>query len=109
MTFHNLLGDRIDVYRMAKLTGDKTGYQTMTTSLICNIRLTEPSKAVQFGGAVGQLYTFYLEADANIEVGDQIRDDDGNVYQIEAGGVDFLTNIGSGNVNHIEVIARKVE
>jgi hypothetical protein len=110
MSFVNLLGDVIDVYRIEAIAGgSRTAYHTATVSLICHIMQLSPEKTVQYGGAVGKMYKLYLEADADVLDGDILIDQETeDRYQVKAGGLNVMDNIGSGNVQHIEVICTKL-
>ena len=95
---------------MAAVSGDRTAFVTLTTTLNAHRRIVDPSKTVELGGAVGKMFKFYFEEGADVVDGDILIDEsDGTRYQIEAGGVDLIDNIGSGAVRHIEAIASKMD
>ena len=110
MSFKNLLGDVIDVYRIQEVAGgNKSNYHTATVSLIAHIMQVSPEKTVEYGGAVGKLYKLFLEADTDVRDGDILIDQEtDNRYKIEAGGVNTMDNIGNTNVQHKEIMATKL-
>lgn len=95
---------------MEAVSGDRTRLATLTTTLHAHRRIVDPSKAVELGGAVGKMFKFYFEEGADVNDGDIFIDEtDGTRYQVEAGGIDLIDNIGSNAVRHIEAIASKMD
>ena len=41
-----------------------------------------------FEGSHAKMYVIYMDVDSNVRESDQIRDRDGNIYQVVSGGVD---------------------
>jgi len=82
-----LLDRNVIIYRLSDIGGNKSSYSTFTSSLEATIQPLDNSKAGMYGGDHGKMYKIYLDVDRDIVEGDQIRDADGNIYQVEAGGI----------------------
>lgn len=80
------LDKRVKVYRLSDLGGDKSSYSTFTSSLEAGVQPLGDSKTAMYGGDFGKMFKIYLDVDKDIEEGDQIRDAEGNIYQIVSGG-----------------------
>jgi hypothetical protein len=87
-----LLDRNVMVYRLSDLGDNKQGYATLTTTLEATIQPLGDSKAGMAGGAYGKLYKIFMDADVDIQEGDQIRDKDGNIYKVIAGGLENRTD-----------------
>jgi len=110
MSFKKLLGESVTVLRMTAVSGDKTKFLTLTTTLNAHRRIVDPQKSLELGGSVGKMFKFYFEEGADIADGDILIDEsDGTRYQITAGGVDLIDNIGGTGVRHIEALAKKLD
>lgn len=78
----------IAIYRLSLVSGDKTRYITLTTTLDSTIQPLADEKAAQYGGSSGKLFMIFCDVDKDIKQGDQIRDKDGNIYKVLSGGVE---------------------
>jgi len=107
MVFTNLLTDEVIVSRLQTTTGDRMAMTTMTTSLICHIQQLSPTKTVEFGGALGKTYKLFADTTVELQNGDMLKDQNGYIYTVEAGGVRNIDNIGIAQ--HMEVIVKRVE
>ena len=106
MSFRNLLTNQIVVARLSPVSGSKTAFATVTTSLSVNIQQIADTKAVGLGGAVGKTYKMYAEVGVDLLDGDRLKDlDDGSIYQIMAGGINEMT---LGNLDHLEIMVQKL-
>ena len=82
------LDRNIAIYRLELVTGDRTRYATLTTTLQATIQPLGDEKAAMFGGSSGKMFMIYCDVDSNIKQGDQIRDKEGNIYKVQSGGVE---------------------
>ena len=74
------------IYRLSTVSGDRSSYSTFTSSLEATIQPLGDSKASMYGGDFGKMFNIFLDVDRDIKEADQIRDADGNIYQVVAGG-----------------------
>jgi len=81
-----LLDRTVIIYRLSDIGGDKSSYSTFTSSLEATVQPLGDSKASMYGGDFGKMFMIYLDVDKDIKEADQIRDADGNIYQVVAGG-----------------------
>lgn len=107
MKFTNLLTKTVIVSRLMPVAGfkGKSIWATATTTLECEIQQVDAEKAVNIGGAVGKTFILFADADANLEDGDKLKDENGQIYQVKAGGVSIKT---LGSIDHMEVLVEKV-
>jgi hypothetical protein len=83
-----LLLDRyIKVHRLADVGRNKSSYLTLTVSIDATIQPASDTKLANYGGSHSELFSIYCDVDRDIKEGDEVRDYDGNIYKIEAGGV----------------------
>lgn len=100
------LDRHIQIYRLATVSGNKTKMTTLTTSLEACVQPLGDSKTAMYGGSFGKMFKIFLEVDQNIKEGDQIRDYEGNKYQIIAGG---LENRSDGFIaDYMGIIVEKI-
>ena len=84
-----LLLDRIiSVYRLGDIGNNKQNYSTWTTTLEATIQPLGDSKTAMAGGSFGKMFKIYMDVDCDVIEGDQIRDKDGNIYEIVSGGIE---------------------
>lgn len=81
-----LLDRHIKVYRLSQVSGNRSSYLTFTTSLESTIQPLGDQKTAMIGGAFGEMFKVYMDVDKDVNEGDQIRDYDGNIYEVMAGG-----------------------
>lgn len=83
-----LLDRYINVYRAEAVAGNRTRYVTLTTSIDSTLQPLGDEKVALYGGTFGKMFKIFTDTGRNIREGDQVRDKDGNVYQIVAGGLE---------------------
>jgi hypothetical protein len=83
-----LLERTVAIYRLSSLGGNKTGYTTLTTTLIATIQPLGEEKTALYGEAHGKMFKIFMDVDKNVKSGDQVRDKDGNIYKILSDGVE---------------------
>lgn len=104
MTFFNLLTNKVVISRLTEVSGNKTIYSTITSQEPVSIQKLDDEKAINIGGAIGKTFKLFADSYADIEVGDKLRDENGNEYKVKA--VNEPANIGC--FQHKEVILIKI-
>ena len=101
-----LLDKTVSIHRLTDIDSNKSSFSTVTLEQDAAI---QPAGDIKSGGGVGnydKLYKIYIDAGANIQEGDKIKDADGNIYLIESGGIE---NRNDGLIaDHIRLIVKKV-
>ena len=87
-----LLDRYVQIYRLSVVSGNKSSYSTFTSSLEATVQPLGAEKTALYGGDFGKMFRVYMDVDRDVEEGDQIRDKDGNIYQVVAGGKDNRTD-----------------
>lgn len=87
-----LLDSYVKIYRLSQVSGNKTSYTTLTTSISATTQPLSDNKAGQETGGHGKLYKIFMDSGVDVKDGDQLRDVWGNIYQIMAGGIDRRTD-----------------
>lgn len=101
-----LLDRHIKIFRLASVGGNKTAMTTMTTSLESTIQPLGENKTAMFGGNFGKMFKIFIEADKDVKEGDQLRDYEGNIYKIVAGG---LENRNDGFIaDYMGIVCEKI-
>ena len=80
-----LLDRYVAVYRLSQVSGDRTKFTTLTTSIESTVQPLSDSKGGSGYGSHEKMFRIYMDAD-------QIRDKDGNIYQIVSGGINKRTD-----------------
>lgn len=101
-----LLDRYVKIYRLTSVSGYKTSYSTLTTTIEATIQPLGDSKAQMATGSFGKLFKIYLDVNAPVQEGDRIVDYDGNVYKIEAGGIENRTD--GFMADYMGVVCQKV-
>ena len=83
-----LLDKTVSIHRLSEVAGNKQSYSTLTTTLEATIQPISDGKSSMAGGSSGKMYVIYLDVDQNILVGDKVKDRNGNIYKVIAGGVE---------------------
>lgn len=78
----------ISIHRLAAVSGNKTAFQTLTTTLESAIQPLGDEKTALYGGSFGKMFKIFCDVTRDVKEGDQVRDKDGNIYQIVPGGVE---------------------
>ena len=92
------------VARLAVVSGNRTTYATVTSENV-NIQRMSDVKTVQLGGAIGKLFRLYAEENADIQVGDLLKDENNNEYKVQ--GVSTPAELGSFIHKEITIILVK--
>lgn len=93
------------IYRLEDLGGNKINYATLTLIPVTVQPLGEEKTAI-WGGTHGKMFRIYADVDKDVVAGDQLRDSDGNIYEIVAGGVE---NRNDGIIaDYLGITAKKV-
>ena len=87
-----LLDSYVKIYRLSQVSGNRTSFTTLTTSISATTQPLGDSKAEMNTGAAGKQYKIFLDSGIDIKDGDQIRDVQGNIYQVMSGGIDNRTD-----------------
>lgn len=83
-----LLDSTVKVHRLSQVSGNRTAYTTWTVSIESTTQPLGEEKTGFYGGSHGKMFKIFFDAWQDIREGDQIRDYDGNIYQVVAGGVE---------------------
>lgn len=75
------------IYRLESLGGNKIAYTTLTLVDVTIQPLGDEKTAI-WGGAHGKMFKIYTDVDKDIRQGDNLRDADGNIYEVVSGGVE---------------------
>lgn len=105
MKFTHLLTNRIIVSRMASTSGDKLATTTVTSEM-CHIQPISREKSGITSGVLGKTFKIFLEADTNVQVGDQLKDIDNIIYTVVAGGMTRRTH---GSFDYYECIIEQTQ
>lgn len=87
-----LLDRYVAVYRLSQVSGDRTKFTTLTTSIESTVQPLSDSKGGSGYGSHEKMFRIYMDAGETVNEGDQIRDKDGNIYQIVSGGINKRTD-----------------
>jgi hypothetical protein len=82
------LDDVISIYRLEKITANKTALTTLTTTLNSTIQPLGDEKTSIYGGSFGKMFKIFLDVNKDIKEGDKIKDKEGNIFEVVAGGVE---------------------
>ena len=82
-----LLDRNVSIHRLSAIDSYKSAYTTLTTTIESTIQPLADEKAAQFGGSSGKLFVIYMDVNKNVNEGDQVRDKNGNIYKVLAGGI----------------------
>jgi hypothetical protein len=100
------LDDKISIYRLEKITANKTALTTLTTTLNSTIQPLGDEKTALYGGSFGKMFKIFLDVNKDVKEGDKIKDMDGNLYEVVAGGIE---NRNDGLIaDYLGVIVKKV-
>jgi len=103
MTFLNLLNEKLVVSRTAIVENDKTAFTTITAEY-GNIQRMEEEKAIGLGGMPGKTFRLYLDENADIQLGDILRDT--NSYDYKVIGINTPAELGA--FVHLECVIEKI-
>lgn len=100
MKLTNLANQRVIISRMVAVSGANKILSTVTAAL-GTLQPISAEKQQMFPGVTGKLYKIFVEGDTDVQEGDQIKDEDGNIYTVRHGGV---TKWQHGAHDFIEVL-----
>lgn len=63
-------------------------------------------KAALYGGSFGKMFKIFMDINDNVAEGDRIKDKEGNIYQIVAGGVENRTD--GFMADYMGIIVKKI-
>ena len=81
MTLYNLFTQKIVISRTAIISGDKTAFTTITAEY-GNIQRMDEEKVIGLGGMPGKTFRLYMDENADVQIGDILRDPNGNDYKV---------------------------
>lgn len=87
MKLTHLANQKIIVSRLQPVgVGSKLAMSTVTGVLV-NLQPASPEKTQALGGISGKTYRIFTDFDIDLREFDQLRDEDGNIYEVRKGGV----------------------
>lgn len=104
MKIMHLANQTITISRLQTLSNDKTTYLTVTSDLV-NLQALDSESSERMTGVFGKAYKIYCDSDIDVAVGDKIRDEDGNKYEIASGGI---SRQRYGSMDFFEIIIIKL-
>lgn len=105
MKLTNLANQRIIISRLMPVTGtaNRLALSTVTAAL-GTLQPVGLEKTMRIGGVPGSLYKIFVESDIDLQEGDQLKDEDENIYTVRKGGV---TKWRHGTMDYQEVYLTK--
>lgn len=100
MKLTHLANQRVIISRMVAVTGNNKILSTVTAALV-NLQPAQNEKQQMHPGVTGKLYKIFTDGDIDFQEGDQIKDEDGNIYTVRHGGV---TRWRHGAMDYKEVL-----
>lgn len=104
MIFSNLLNEVITISRLTLVSGTNKSVMATVTAISVNKQSVSEEKSSLFGGVYGSVYAIYCDITVDIKEGDKIKDEDGNLYSVQKGGV---TKFDMGGMEFLKVIIIK--
>lgn len=101
-----LLDRNIKIFRLSQVSGNRSSYTTLTTSLEATQQPLSDSKTAMYGGSFGKMYKVYIDVGKDVREGDRIRDYEGGIYEIVAGGIENRTD-GFGT-DYMGIVIQKI-
>lgn len=103
MKLTTLANQRVIISRMVAVSGAQEMLSTVTAAF-GHLQPAQGEKGQFVPGVTGKLYKIFLDGDVDILEGDQLKDEDENIYTVKHGGV---TRWRHGAMDYMEVyIAR---
>jgi hypothetical protein len=101
MKLTHLSNQRIIVARLAKVTGTSNRLALSTvTAALGHLQPAGIEKTQLIGGVPGKTYRLFVDGDIDIQEGDQLKDEVGNIYTVRKGGV---TRWNHGAMDYLEI------
>lgn len=105
MKLTHLANQRVIISRLMPVTGTANRLAMSTvTSAFGTLQPIGLEKTLRAGGVPGSLYKIFVEHDLDIQEGDQMKDEDENIYTVRKGGV---TKWQHGAMDYREVYITK--
>lgn len=105
MKLTHLSNERVIIARLMPVSGSRSKLALSTvTAAFGTLQPLGLEKTLRAGGVPGALYKIFLEFDVDVQEGDQLKDEDGNVYTVRKGGV---TKWRHGAMDYREVYLTK--
>jgi len=82
-----LLDRYIKIYRLQDIGNNKRTLTTLTTSIEATVQQLSNTKGGRSFGNNEKLFVIYMDVRL-VNEGDELRDYDGNIYKVEAGGIE---------------------
>jgi hypothetical protein len=94
------------ISRMTAVSGDRIALLTATTTAVaCHLQPLDPEKTALASGVYGKTYRIWCDISVNILEGDQLRDENDNIYKVRKGGVKSRS---FGSIEYKEILIEKV-
>lgn len=103
MKLTHWLNKTVIVSRMATVSGDRQAMSTVT-STSGHIQPLDAEKLSLVDGVYGKTFRIWVDAGVDIQVGDKLKDEDGNFYKVRKGGVSPRS---FGSISYQEVLIEK--
>jgi len=105
MKLQHLANQRIIVSRLQQVGGSSSKLALATvTAAFGHLQPLAQEKVSLVGGVYGKTYRIFCDNDLDVQEGDQIKDEDGNVYTVRKGGV---TRWRHGAMDYQEVLIQR--
>jgi hypothetical protein len=101
-----LLDSTVNIYRLSQVSGNRSSYTTLTTSIQSTKQPLGEEKSSFYGGSYGKMYKIFMDVDENVREGDQLRDKDGNIYQVVSGGLEKRTD--GFMADYLGIVVKKI-
>lgn len=103
MKLTNLANQRVIISRMVAVSGANKILSTVTAAF-GTLQPVQNEKVQMVAGVTGKAYVIFVDGDIDIKEGDQLKDEDGNIYTVVHGGV---TRWQHGSMDYKEVVLRR--
>lgn len=88
MKLTHLSNQRVIVSRLQPVSGGGAKHALSTvTAALAHLEPLSPEKSMAIEGVPGKSYRIFVDHAEDIQEGDQIKDEDGNIYTVKKGGV----------------------
>ena len=101
-----MLESTVNIYRLGVVSGNKSKYTTLTTSIQSTTQPLGEEKVQFFGGSYGKMFKIFMDVGEDVEEGDQLRDKDGNIYQVVSGGLERRTD--GFMADYLGIVVKKI-
>ncbi len=88
MKLVHLHNQRVIISRLQPVSGTSNRLALSTvTGINGHLQSMSMDKVMQIQGVPGKTFKIFLEADSDIQDGDQLKDESGNLYTVKKGGI----------------------